>query len=419
MAKFLIQGGKNLKGEITVSGSKNAALPILAATILTDRIVTLKNVPKISDVEIMLEILSYLGATIKKQGNTIKISCQNIQPKKLPTPLVGIMRASVLLIGPFLARFGKIEIPTPGGCLIGVRSIVTHLRAFSHLGAKIKEKDNYYLIEAPKLNLKTLILDEMSVTATENILMATAFGNNDGEIRLAACEPEVVALGEFLNKLGASFQGLSTSFIKVNKGRLKNKDIEFEIIPDRIEAATFMILGAISQSPIIVKGIIPHHLDAFLNIFRKAGVNFQIKENQAIFPSFQEKFQPVNIRTDVYPGFATDYAPPFSILLTQCFGKSIIFETLFEGRLNYLGELSKMGAEVKILSPHLAEIKGPVNLRASSTISLDLRAGATLILASLIANGTSEIKEAEIIDRGYEKIDEKLQKIGAEIKRLK
>jgi UDP-N-acetylglucosamine 1-carboxyvinyltransferase len=415
LAKFIIQGGKKLKGEISVLGAKNAALPIIAATLLTDKECEIINVPQIGDVEVMLQILEKLGAEIKFKNHTLKICTKNVKSWKPDLKLVGKMRASILLTGPLLARFGKAVVHYPGGCLIGARPLDTHIDALKDLGAKVKVRKKNYTIELPKPKNKKIILSEMSVTATENILMACAMSLYTNEIHLAAIEPEIEDLIGFLQKLGVKIKGSRTHNLLITGARKLNGTCH-KIIPDRIEIATFIILSAVTKSCLKIKNVNLDHLEGFLNKIKEAGVNLKKgKDYLIIKPS--NSFKSLSIRTDIYPGFATDFQAPMSVLLTQAEGKSTIFETLFENRFGYIRELRKMGAQIKALNPHQVEIYGPSKLSGAKIISLDLRAGATLILAALCAQGISEIKNIKIIDRGYETLDKRLAKLGADIRR--
>ncbi len=420
--KFKIEGGYSLNGEIKVGGSKNEALAIIAATILINGKTKLTNVPEITDVEKMLKLLESMGAKVKRNKNKIEIDSSTISSTEPDFDLVRCIRASILLIGPLLARFGKIKIPQPGGCFIGSRPVDTHFKAFENLGVRIREHPPFYILEAPNgISPGKIILEEMSVTATENVIMAASITPGTTEVRLAATEPHVENLILFLNKAGAKIKGGGTHNLII-EGVKNLSEIEFEISPDPIEAATFAIAGAITKGDILIKDINPNYLDMFFLKFKSAGGNFKIIQKNKladlhIMPATM--FKAINIRTDIYPGFPTDLQAPMAVLMTQAHGTSRIFETMYEGRLNYLKELIKMGANVSIQTPHQALITGPTPLYGKEITSLDLRAGATLILAALIAHGTSVINQAEIIDRGYEKIDEKLKSLGAKIEREK
>lgn len=420
MAKFIIKGNKDLSGKIKISGSKNAALALLAASILSDQKIILRDIPKIRDVEVMLEILNYLGSKIEFnfQENELIIDNSHITFKEIPRELACQIRGSVLLIGPLLFRFGRAVIYQPGGCAIGARPISTHIEAFKSLGADFQVKNDKYLFKIVKPFLqKPIVLNELSVTASEALLMYLAFSGNS-EVRLISFEPEVVHLGLFLEKLGAKFIGLGTPFVRVLESKPSLRDLTFQNIPDRIEAATYMVLLALSDSKIEIENVPIQYLDSFLKMVAKIGIHFDFKDGKVSFLSKEKKLNPVFVRSDIYPNFPTDCVPLISVLLTQCRGQSFIFETMYEGRLNYLKELGKMGADFEILSPHLAIIKGPSTLHSASVKALDLRSGAALVLAALFSEGTSYIQNIEVIERGYENIEGKLKNIGAEIKKV-
>jgi len=423
MAKFIIRGEKRLEGKVKISGAKNAALPIMAATLLVKGKVRLLNVPDIADIWVMVKILRGLGAKIKKLGlGKLEIDTSGVTASQNPDyDLVRHMRASILLAGPLLGRFGRVSIAQPGGCVIGSRPIDTHLDAFQKLGAKVLERGSFYIIETRGgVKATKVVLAELSVTATENIMMATSLIRGTTEIRLAAAEPHVEEVAKFLNKCGAKISGGGTHNIFI-EGVKELKGVEFEISPDPLEIATFAIAAAATRGDVVIENINPDHLDMFFNKFSEANVNFSIEKekekfNLHVMPS--TVFKAINIRTDIYPGFPTDLQAPMAVLLTQAQGTSRIFETMYEGRLNYLKELIKMGANAVIQTPHQALITGPTPLVGKEITSFDLRAGATLIIAALIAKGESTIDQIELVDRGYEKIDEKLRRLGAEIKRV-
>ncbi|PIZ01003.1 UDP-N-acetylglucosamine 1-carboxyvinyltransferase [bacterium (Candidatus Howlettbacteria) CG_4_10_14_0_8_um_filter_40_9] len=415
MQSFIIKGPTKLEGEISASGSKNAALPIIAASILASGITTLKNIPDIVDIQNLLKILEGLGAKTNFENNVLTIDTKDIKSYIPDKKLVKNLRASVLLMGSILARFGKVEIPTPGGCFIGPRPIDVHLAGFEALGATITQEKDMYFLEASKLTGNKFTFGKISVTATENILQTAVLSEGESELRLTAIEPHVTDFCNFLVKMGAKIDGIGTHFLKV-KGVKELHSVEHEIIPDQIEAGTFAIAGAVGKGELIVNNFIAEHHDMLLNKFSEMGVNFTLGKNNITLKQ-NRALKPINIQTEVYPGLPTDLQAPFSILLTQAEGTSNIFETIFEGRLNYLHELNKMGASAIVSNPHQARIIGPTPLHGTHISGLDLRAGATLIIASIIAEGTSEINGAEVIDRGYEDIVGKLTNIGANIER--
>lgn len=426
MSKFLIEGGRSLNGDVEVMGAKNAGMKIIAATILAKGKYQIANVPQIADIFTLLEILKYLKAKVKFENHLLVIDTDNLINRPLPEKLTGQLRGSVVLIGALLGRFGEVKIAQPGGCQIGARPIDTHLDAFRQLGAEIKEDKDFYYLQWNKQNQgdKIIVLPEMSVTATENMILASVLRNGKTEIHIAAAEPEIEDLAIFLRSMDAKINGAGTNKIKI-QGVEKLKTTDYQIIPDRIEAGTLIIAGIITKGNVIVKKIIPEHLELFFLKIKSMGANFEIvysypdKKYADIKVSPTEKLNPI-IKLDIrpYPGFPTDLQAPMAVLMTQADGKSEIFETMFENRLGYIRELQKMGAKASVKNKHLAYITGPTPLFGKKITTLDLRAGATLILAALIAKGETEINKVEIIDRGYEKIEQRLKKLGAKIKRI-
>jgi UDP-N-acetylglucosamine 1-carboxyvinyltransferase len=417
MAQFIIEGGQHLKGEIEVRGMKNATTPILAATLLTKQPCLLKNVPNISDVRAVLDIIKNLGGRVENiDEHTVKVSNQDINPQQLEEKAVRRIRSSVLFMGPLLARFGKVDLPEPGGCIIGNRPLDTHTYALEQLGAKIEKKDRFYGMRAECLKGAVIILPEFSVTATENVLMAASLAEGRTVIKLAAAEPHVQDLCNFLNKMGAKITGIGTHTLTID-GVKELNGAEHTIIPDQIEAGTFAVMAAATRGEIKIKNIIPEHLEIILLKLKQIGVNFKVGPDYIqVLPSADLKA--FKLQTMPYPGFPTDLQSPFGVLATQCQGTSLIQDPLFEGRMGYVNELAKMGANAIIADPHRVIITGPTPLYGQDIKSLDLRAGATLIIAGLIATGQTTINQAEVIDRGYEKIEERLIKLGAKIKRI-
>jgi UDP-N-acetylglucosamine 1-carboxyvinyltransferase len=418
MAKFEVIGGKKLKGEVRVSGSKNAALPIMCAALLIKGKVVLENVPNIEDVHAMIEILKAIGAKINFDKNILEIDSGNLKkPKKLPNRLIKKMRASILIIGPLLARFGEAKMDFPGGCVLGKRSVQAHTHAFKCLGAKVVDDTCGLNLIAKKLMAAKIILPELSVTATENAVMAAVLAKGETEIRLSAAEPHVQDLCLFLNEMGAKISGVGTNILKIT-GVNSLKGGKYKITGDYLEAGTFAIAAVATQGDVEIKGINPDHLDSFWQKLEEMGAKFKLgKDSVHIYPS--KNLEAVKVlRTAVYPSFATDLQAPFTVLLTMAKGVSKIFETLFEGRLNYLFELEKMGAHIEFLNPHQALIIGNGRLKGMPISSCDIRVGAAMVIAALIADGKTEISNINYIDRGYEKLDEKLRKLGASIKRI-
>ncbi len=417
MQKFIIHGGKKLNGAITVKGYKNAATPIIAATLLTDEECIIKNIPRIGDVFRMIEILTSMGVKISwLKSDTLRIKAENINPEKMDFKAVSRLRSSILLLGPLLARCKKFKIPQPGGCVIGARPIDSHFTALEKLGAKITRENGFYSFEAKKLEGKEIILPEFSVTATENLMMAASITSGITTIKIAALEPQVQDLQKFLKKMGAKikFGNFNTIIIE---GAKKLHGATYTIIPDPIEAGTFIITAVATKSELIIKNVIHDHLDLVFNKLSEMGAKFEFDGNDVLIKPVG-MLTSAKIEARIFPGLPTDLQAPFGILATQAHGTSLIHDTLFEGRLGYINELNKMGANAIICDPHRALISGPTQLYGAEITSFDLRAGATMIIAALVAQGESVISNIEQIDRGYENIEERLRSIGADITRL-
>lgn len=421
--KFLIEGlagEKKLCGAIGVRGAKNAALKIFAASLLfKDKDgIQIDNVPSIEDISRMKELLQNLGAGVRqvapgsfriKSPTSIKTDlCDDISKK---------FRSSIVLTGPILAREGRVFFPHPGGCVIGERPIDIFLESFKKMGASVKTADRRYQIVAKKLHGAEIVFRIPSVTATETLMMAASLVPGSTILHNAACEPEIAALANFLNASGADIRGAGTHTIEI-RGVLSLRAREsFRTPSDRIEAASFAILAAACGRDIEITDCRPEHFKVLLRILKSAGANIAEKKN-SLRVRAAKKLKAVDIKTHEYPGIPTDIQPPLAVLMTQASGRSLIFETIFEGRLNYLNDLARMGADIAICDPHRAIITGPTALRAREMESPDLRAGLAFIIASLIAKGKSVIHNVYNIDRGYEKIEERLQKLGAGIKRI-
>lgn len=418
MEVFEIEGGKKLKGEIVVCGSKNATTPILAATLLTKETCVLSNLPLIEDVFCMIEILESMGARVEWRGKrTVAITAQDIDPAQMDTEKVKKIRSSILLFGSLAARFEKFSLYHPGGCVIGARPVGTHFDALEKLGVQVVANGKEYRVAAGGRKPGKVVLREMSVTATENAMMLAAGMPGKTVIKIAAAEPHVEDLGKFLIALGAKIKGLGTHTLEIT-GSKKLHGTKHDIIPDANEAATFIILGAATGSPITIKNAREEHLDIVLEKLREFGVNFLVKKNAiTIVPA--KKLKAVSkVDTRTYPGLPTDVQAPFGVLATQAEGETLVFDTIFEGRFNYVPELGKMGAQATVLNPHQVIVSGKTSLRGTVIKSYDLRAGAALIIAALCANGKTIIEDIYQVDRGYERIEERLQKIGADIKRV-
>jgi len=416
--KFLIKGGKPLSGKVKISGYKNSAGAVLAAILLSEKESIIDNLPLSLDVLNQIEILKKIGVEVKwLSKRKIKVNPKNIEPEKIPAELFEKMRVSVLLISPLLARFKKLKVPHPGGDKIGLRPISVHLEIFKNFGIKVKEKGGIYFFEAPKkLEGKRIILKEFSVTATENAMMLAALAKGKSKIEIAAAEPQVQDLGKVLEKMGVKIKGIGTHILEI-EGKKKLAGVNFAISPDPLEAGTFLIAFAITKGEGEIENVNPNHLTLFLKKMKEIGIKFKISKNKILVRKSKE-FQATKIQVLPYPGFPTDLQPQTSVLLTQAQGKSLIHDPLYENRFQHLHELRKMGADIEITDPHRALIFGKTKLRGNRINSTDIRSGAALILAALIAKGKSLIENVYQIDRGYEEIDLKLKKLGAQIKRI-
>ncbi len=414
---LVIKGGEKLRGRIAVNGSKNAAGPLIAASLLVKGVVRFDNVPRLTDVLKLLEILEGMGAKIEWTGeHSLTINNKDLDPSKLDRKRMRSMRYSILLLGPMLARFRKVIVPEPGGCNIGNRPIETHLFALESLGAKSeRDTDGTLFLEAEKLKGSYVILPEFSVTATETLIMAAAVASGKTSIRLAAAEPHVEELCEFLNLCGAKIKGLGTHSLEIEgvKG-LQAPKSAWHVMPDMIEMGTFAAAAAVTRGELEIGPVIPSHLDATRSLLRRIGVQEEIKKDRWYVKGVAQ-MKSFKLQAMIFPGFPTDLQALFGLLATQCHGTSLIQEPLYESRLGYLNELSKMGANIVIADPHRAVVSGPTPLYGTEIRSLDLRAGATMILAGLIAEGETIIHDAEIIARGYEHLDERLRAVGAQI----
>ncbi len=414
---YIIKGSKKpLKGEVEIQGHKNAAGPILAATILTKEPCIIDNIPRISDILNFIEMIEQIGAEVKwLNPHKIKISTKDIDAKKIPVDLFRRMRMSVLLIAPLLSRFKTFKVPHPGGDKIGLRPISSHLDALKEFGVQIKEQPGYYIFKAPtKKSGKRVVLREFSVTATENMMMLASGIQGKSRIETAACEPHVQDLGRFLQKMGAKIKGIGTHTVKI-EGKENLAGAKHSICPDFTEAGTFFLAFALTGGEGRIKNIDPSALTFFLEKMKDIGVNFEVKKNEIIVKKSKD-FKAVKIQSLPFPGFPTDLQPQATVLLTQAKGKSLIHDPLYENRFSHLQELRAMGADIEITDPHRALIFGKTKFIANHITATDIRAGATLILAALIAKGTSKIHNVHQIERGYERFDEKLKKLGADIK---
>jgi len=415
--KFVINGGKELSGEIEVRGSKNAAGPALAAVLLTREECVIDNVPFIDDILNIIDILKSMGVEVEKIGDEkLKIKAGEVNVDKMDFDKVSKTRISVLLFGSLLARVGDFKIPSPGGDKIGVRPISVQLNALEKLGAKIEREDDFYKISCKKLQGKEIVLEEFSVTATEALMLAAVLAEGKTTIKGAAAEPHVQDLGEMLLKMGAKIEGLGTHTIKI-EGVKELKGCSHGIIPDPIEAGTFIIIGAMAPGKIKVTGVNLSHLDLFLAKLEEMGVELEKGPDYVIVPH-SPKLKAVKVQALPYPGFPTDLLPIIVPLLISAEGKSLVHDPLYENRFNYIQELRKMGADIEMVDPHRTFVFGPTKLSGAKIDSWDIRAGASLVVAALAAEGKTTIENVFQIDRGYERIEERLQKLGADIKRI-
>ncbi|MDD5710553.1 MAG: UDP-N-acetylglucosamine 1-carboxyvinyltransferase [Candidatus Colwellbacteria bacterium] len=420
--KFIVNGGRKLKGAIDVRGSKNAALPALAATILSKRPCILDNLPLIGDIFTFISTLQAMGSQIDwLEEHKVRIDNSRLSPKKMPRDLICKIRASVLLLGPILARFGEVKISTPGGCHIGPRPIDIHLDAFRELGFSVrysKDQDIYHIRRERRRVQKEITLNGLTVTGTENLLMYAAL--HPLKIKIAAIEPHIEDLGRLLVKMGAKINGFGSHTLEVKKPiNSKGGVIKHSIMYDPIEAGTFIILAAATKSDIRIKHVPIDDLTLTLRKLEEFGVKFETRGQDVFVKGSRSKLTAVpRLVAQEHPGIPTDLQAPFGVLATQAKGETLIFDTIYEGRLKYLYELDKMGASIDILDSHRARIKGPAQLVGKNVESIDLRAGATLVIAALVARGESVLHQAEQIDRGYEKIDERLRMIKADIRRV-
>lgn len=416
MEKYIIDGGYKLYGEIPVYGAKNEALKIIAASVLLDGKCIIKNIPEIEDINRLIEILEDLGAKIERSGHEISIDPRSIKKTKPSDELVHKLRSSIMLVGPLLARYGQVTITHPGGCVIGQRPIDMFLAGFKAMGAKIEENDQEYTLKAPKLRGIKIIMPWVMVTATESLMMTACLAEGTTTIINAAMEPEILALANFLNSCGAKISGAGTPIIII-EGVTKLSGGECTLIPDRIETGTFAIMGLITNSEITVTNCEPKHLETVLETLRRAEAKFEIGDNW--IKTKPSKLKAVELRTHEYPGFPTDLQSPFTILMTQADGMSLIHEAIYEGRLFYTDKLNAMGAKITMCDPHRVIVSGPTLLHARKLESPDLRAGMGLVLAGLVAKGKTIIDNIYQIERGYENPINRLQALGAKIEKIK
>jgi UDP-N-acetylglucosamine 1-carboxyvinyltransferase len=416
MDDIVIEGGKPLTGEVTISGAKNAALPILAATILTGGRFTFHNVPKLKDIESIQQLLVSMGADFVRDGHIVHLDTSNLKDYEAPYEQVRKMRASILVLGPLLARMKRARVSLPGGCAIGARPIDLHLNGLSILGADIKLEHGYVEAAAKRLKGGEIYLDLPTVTGTENLMMAAVLAKGVTVLRNAAREPEIKALADVLTAMGARIEGAGTPVITVT-GVKKLKPVTAAIIPDRIEAGTFMVAAALTKGDILIKKCDPSHLEAIIHKIEKAGAAVEILEN-AVRVKGGDTIHSVDVKTMPYPGFATDMQAQFMVLMSVADGFSVISENIFENRFIHVSELKRMGADITISGNH-AMIKGLPFLSGAPVMATDLRASASLILAGLVAKGITRVSRVYHLDRGYESLEKKFKKLGAAIRRVR
>ena len=417
MDKLQIQGGVPLEGEVRISGAKNATLPILAAALLADDPVMVANVPHLKDVTTTVELLGRMGATVTiDERMRIEVDGSTVKECFAPYELVKTMRASILVLGPLVARFGSADVSLPGGCAIGARPVNIHVAGLQAMGADITIEGGYIRARASKLKGARLVLDTVTVTGTENLMMAATLAEGETIIENAAREPEVVDLANFLIAMGAKIQGAGTDKIVV-QGVKRLRGTTYEVLPDRIESGTYMVAGAITRGHVRIKNTRPDHLDAVIAKLQEAGAKIGIGDSWIDVDMRGRRPKAIDVRTAPYPAFPTDMQAQFAALNTVADGVGTIIETLFENRFKHMLEMRRLGAEIR-LEGNTAIIRGVEKLTAAPVMATDLRASASLVLAGLVAEGQTDVERIYHIDRGYEAIEEKLAQLGAQIKRV-
>ena len=406
-----------LRGEVTISGAKNAVLPAIAACLLTEEEVQLTNVPLVKDVETMLVLTCKLGAEYELKKKSLRIKTKKITSAQAPYQLVRAMRASILVLGPLVARKGKAVVALPGGCAIGTRPVDLHINGLQKLGANIKIEHGYIVAEARKLKGAEIEFEKKTVTGTENLVMAAVLAKGETILRNCALEPEVSSLCELLVKMGARIDGIGEETLRI-KGVEELVGAHHRIIPDRIEAGTFMVASALTRGDLVLKEVEPAHLEVLVDKLTISGARIEKLSKNSLRIKGSEEIKPQDIITAPYPGFPTDMQAQFMVLMTQANGTSIITETIFDRRFAHANELIRLGASIEIQGDK-ATVKGPTPLSGAEVMATDLRASASLVLAGLVATGQTTINDIEHLDRGYERIEEKLQKLGIRIERLK
>ncbi len=398
MKKIIIEGNKKLSGTIKIGGAKNSLVALLPAAIMSEGIVTINNIPDISDKEALIEIIEYLKADVKKEGSTVYVDTKNVENREITLELSNKLRASYYFMGALLSKYGRAEVYLPGGCKIGARPIDIHLESFEKLGAKVVRENDKYIISADELIGTTIPLRFASVGATINVLFASVMAKGTTIIQNAAREVEIINIGNLLQSMGAKISGLGTSEITI-KGVKSLKKGTVSVIPDRIEGGTYVILGALLGDNFTVEGFLPEFSESLLHNLDKVGVKYELSDNR-ITINKAENIKGIDLTSEVFPGFPTDLGQPMQVLLTQCSGESSFNETIYENRMQHVKYLNKMGAKIKE-NKKVAKISGPTNLTGSNITAKDLRGGAALVLAGLIASGTTVINDVDFILRVY------------------
>lgn len=418
MAKFIIEGGKPLKGKVKAQGNKNSVLKLMAACLLTDKECVLTNVPKIHDVLILGKILKRIGVTVEGLGTgTLRIQAKEIRTAHLPDELVMKLRASIVLLGPLLARCGQAQMCHPGGCIIGKRPVGTHFDALASLGAEIITGEKDYIAKVKTLHPADVFLDEISVTATQNAMIMASLIEGETKIRDAACEPHVVELSEFLKKMGVEISGAGTHTIQI-WGKKRLEGASHRVWPDHIDVGTFAIAAAVTQGEVEITDIREEDLDMILLYLSRFGVKFSLKKESLTVFSSKLKTSDRKIQSRPWPGFPTDLMSPLIVLATQAKGTTLCHDWMFENRMFFVDKLIAMGADIVVCDPHRVLVKGQTPLLGRELESPDIRAGMALILAALCAKGKSTIGKIELVERGYEKIEERFKSLGAKIRRV-
>jgi UDP-N-acetylglucosamine 1-carboxyvinyltransferase len=416
--KIVIKGGARLVGEVRVSGAKNAALPILASSLLAAGRSIYRNVPALGDVRTMGRLLGDLGATVTaRPGGVTTVDTAGVSKFEAPYDLVKTMRASVLVLGPLVARHGRAKVSLPGGCAIGARPIDQHLKGLQAMGAKIELAHGYVTARARRLRGATIVFDVVTVTGTENLMMAAALASGRTTLENAAREPEVEELARVLNKMGARVQGAGTPLITV-EGVADLQPVEHAIIPDRIEAGTLAVAAAITRGNVLLRDCLPEHLDAVMGKLRAAGVEVTAEDGGIRVRAARAELKPTDIATQPFPGFPTDMQAQFMVLATRARGQSVLTETIFENRFMHVPELQRMGADI-LIEGRTAIVRGPSKLTGAEVMATDLRASASLVLAGLVADGITRVRRIYHLDRGYDRLDSKLRALGADVRRAK